>query len=187
MNIDDGEMAAGVTLRPLGAGDAQALARAYAVNREHLAPWEPVRPDSFFTPDGQRERIEGLLEQRAEGSAVPWVFEEADGRIVGTITLTGISRGPFCSAYLGYWVAADREGRGLASAAVARVCGLARDTVGLHRIEASTLVENTGSQRVLAKCGFELIGTAPEYLHINGRWRDSRLFQRILHDGDPAL
>ncbi|MGA4934796.1 GNAT family N-acetyltransferase [Streptomyces incarnatus] len=107
--------------------------------------------------------------------------------MVGTITLTGISRGPFCSAYLGYWVAGDREGRGLASAAVARVCGLVRDAVGLHRIEASTLVENAGSQRVLEKCGFELIGTAPKYLHINGRWRDSRLFQRILHGEDPAL
>ncbi|OIK26523.1 GNAT family N-acetyltransferase [Streptomyces malaysiense] len=185
MNIDDGETAAGVTLRALGAGDAEALARAYTVDREHLAPWEPVRPDAFFTPEGQRERIEGLLRQRGEGSVVPWVFEETDGRIVGTITLTGISRGPFCSAYLGYWVAADRQGRGLASAAVTRVCGLARDTVGLHRIEASTLVENTRSQRVLMKCGFEPIGTAPKYLHINGDWRDCRLFQRVLHDGAP--
>ncbi|MFR9790313.1 GNAT family N-acetyltransferase [Streptomyces sp. MB22_4] len=187
MSIENGELAAGVTLRPLAAGDAEALAAAYRVNRAHLAPWEPVRPDAFFTPEGQRERIEGLLRQRAEGSAVPWVFEETDGRIVGTTTLTGISRGPFCSAYLGYWVAADRQGRGLASAAVTRVCRLARDTVGLHRIEASTLVENTGSQRVLEKCGFELIGTAPDYLHINGRWRDSRLFQRVLHDRDPVL
>ncbi|QHC30297.1 MULTISPECIES: GNAT family N-acetyltransferase [unclassified Streptomyces] len=187
MSVDSGEMVAGVVLRPLGGGDAEALAAAYVRNREHLAPWEPVRPGSFFTPGGQRERIEGLLRQRDEGSVVPWVFEEADGRIVGTITLTGISRGPFCSAYLGYWVAGDREGRGLASAAVARVCGLARDAVGLHRIEASTLVENAGSQRVLEKCGFELIGTAPKYLHINGRWRDSRLFQRILHGEDPAL
>lgn len=187
MKIDSGEMAAGVTLRPLGVGDAERLAEAYEVNREHLAPWEPVRPDSFFTPDGQRERIQGLLRQRDEGAVVPWVFEEAGGRIVGAITLTGITRGPFCSAHLGYWVAANRQGRGLASAAVSRVCGLARDVVGLHRIEASTRVENTGSQRVLEKCGFELIGMAPKYLHINGRWRDSRLFQRILHDEDPAL
>ncbi|MEU6462353.1 GNAT family protein [Streptomyces sp. NPDC046976] len=186
MHIDSGEMAAGVALRPLGAGDAEALAEAYEVNRGHLGPWGPVRPDSFFTPEGQRERIEGLLRQRDEGAAVPWVFEEADGRIVGAITLTGIARGPFCSAHLGYWVAADRQGRGLASAAVARVCGLARDAVGLHRIEASTRVENAGSQRVLEKCGFELIGTAPKYLHVNGRWRDSQLFQRILHDEDPA-
>ncbi|MEW2620204.1 GNAT family protein [Streptomyces sp. NPDC048106] len=189
MSIDNGETAAlagGVTFRPLAADDAEALAAAYTVNREHLAPWEPVRPEAFFTPERQRERIEGLLRQRAEGFVVPWVLAEADGRIVGAVTLTGISRGPFCSAYIGYWVAVDRQGLGLAGAAVSRVCGLARDRLGLHRIEASTLVENTGSQRVLAKCGFEPIGMAPDYLHINGRWRDCRLFQRILHDGDPA-
>lgn len=187
MSIENGEMAAGVTLRPLALGDAEALAAAYTVNRAHLAPWEPVRPDAFFTPEGQRERIEGLLRQRAEGSAVPWAFEETDGRIVGTITLTGITRGPFCSSSLGYWVAADQQHRGLATAAVERVCRIARETVGLHRIEASTLLGNTGSQRVLAKCGFEPIGMAPKYLHIDGEWRDCRLFQRILHDRDPAL
>ena len=174
-------------MRLLAAEDAQALAAAYAANRAHLAPWEPVRPEAFFTPEGQRQRIQELLRRHAEDSLVPWVFEEADGRIVGAITLTGISRGPFCSAHLGYWVDAGRQGRGLAGAAVARVCRFARDTAGLHRIEASTLLENTGSQRVLAKSGFDRIGTAPRYLHINGRWRDCHLYQRVLHDSDPVL
>ncbi|MGW4564649.1 GNAT family N-acetyltransferase [Streptomyces sp. NPDC004561] len=187
MRIDEGEIAAGVTLRLVAGADAGALSAAYTENRAHLRPWEPVRPDFFFTPEGQAERVEGLLRLFAEGAAVPFVLQEADGRIVGAVTLTGISRGPFCSAYLGYWVAADQQGRGLASAAVRRVCRIARDVVGLHRIEASTLVGNAGSQRVLAKCGFEQIGTAPNYLHIDGKWRDCRLFQRILHDHDPAL
>ncbi|WP_159025348.1 hypothetical protein [Streptomyces pluripotens] len=37
-------------------------------------------PDAFFTPEEQRERIEGLLRQRDEVSVVPWVFEEENGR-----------------------------------------------------------------------------------------------------------
>ena len=45
-------------------------------------------------------------------------------------------------------------------------------------------MENTASQRVLAKCGFEQFGFAPKYLHINGAWRDHRMFQRILFDED---
>lgn len=156
-------------------------------NRGHLQPWEPVRPESFFTVAGQSERVHGLLRQFAEGGALPLVLAAADGRITGTITLTGITRGPFCSAHLGYGVAADQQNRGLASAAVRRMCRIARDTAALHRIEASTLLDNAGSQRVPAKCGFESIGTAPDHLHINGAWRDCRLFQRILHDRDPAL
>ncbi|GGW52545.1 hypothetical protein GCM10010503_32000 [Streptomyces lucensis JCM 4490] len=187
MPIDTEEIAAGVTLRPLAREDVDALCAAYVANRGHLEPWEPVRPESFFTAAGQSERVHGLLRQYAEGAAVPMVLAAADGRIVGTSTLTGITRGPFCSSHLGYWIAADQQNRGLASAAVARMCRIARDHVGLHRIEASTLLGNTGSQRVLAKCGFEPIGMAPHYLHINGAWRDCRLFQRILHDRDPAL
>ncbi|MFF7970431.1 GNAT family N-acetyltransferase [Streptomyces sp. NPDC007905] len=185
-SMESKEIAGGVILRPLAAADAFALASAYTDNRAHLEPWEPVRPESFFTTEGQAERIDGLLRQRADGAVVPWVFEAADGRIVGAITLSGISRGPFCSSYLGYWVAADQQNKGLASSAVGQVCRIARDTMGLHRIEASTLTENTGSQRVLQKCAFEPIGLASNYLHINGRWRDCRLFQRVLHDHAPV-
>lgn len=179
------EIAGGVILRALAPGDAFALASAYTENRTHLEPWEPVRPDSFFTVEGQAERIDGLLRQADEGAVMPWVFEAPDGRIVGAVTLSGISRGPFCSSYIGYWVAADQQNKGLASAAVRQVCRIARDRAGLHRIEASTLTENTGSQRVLQKCDFEPIGLAPHYLHINGTWRDYRLFQRVLHDHAP--
>ncbi|MEU2333031.1 GNAT family protein [Streptomyces sp. NPDC006654] len=177
-----------VILRPIALGDAKALCSAYAVNRSHLAPWEPVRPDSFFTVDGQTERIDGLLKQAADGVMLPLLMESVrTGGIVGAITLSGIALGPFCSSYVGYWVAGDQQGRGLATAALERVCEIAEEVVGLHRIEASTLIDNTTSQRVLKKCGFETIGDAPQYLHINGEWRDSRLFQRILHHHDPAL
>lgn len=175
----------GVSLRTAAPGDVEALCAAYAANREHLAPWEPHRPDEFFTVDGQARRLAERLREYEAGRQVPWLLVADDGRVVGTITLTGITRGPFCSASLGYWTAGDRQGGGLATAAVTAVCRAAADELGLHRIEASTLLENARSQRVLEKCGFTPIGLAPRYLHIAGAWRDHRLFQRILHDAPP--
>ncbi|MEV6654103.1 GNAT family protein [Streptomyces sp. NPDC051219] len=94
--------------------------------------------------------------------------------------------GPFRSAGLGSWIDADCTGRGLATAAVEYVCRATREELGLHRVGAGTLLENAASQRVLVKAGFEPFGTARDYLHINGAWRDHRLFQRILHDGPPV-
>ncbi|MFF4714184.1 GNAT family N-acetyltransferase [Streptomyces eurythermus] len=185
MIIPDEVLTGGTRLRLVSPDDAEALHSAYVANRDHLAPWEPRRPDSFFTVEGQAERIREQLRQFAEHRAVPWVFEN-QGTIIGTITLSGMAFGPFCSAYLGYWVAADQQNRGLAGAGVASVCRTARDIIGLHRIEATTLLDNAPSQRVLSKNGFEPIGMAPRYLHINGEWRDHRLFQRILHDGPPS-
>lgn len=79
----------------------------------------------------------------------------------------------------------DHIGRGLATAAVTQACAAADTELGLHRVEAGTLLDNVPSQRVLAKCGFEEFGVAPSYLYINGAWRDHRLFQRILNDRFP--
>jgi ribosomal-protein-alanine N-acetyltransferase len=184
MDIRPEHLADDVTLRIAEPADAPALAAAFTENRDRMRPWEPYRPESFFTAEGQRERLEVQAREYAAGRIVPWHFV-AGGRIVGVLTLSGVVLGPFRSASLGYWIAGDQQGRGLATAGVERVCRSAREAVGLHRLEASTRLDNLASQRVLEKSGFEPIGMAPRYLHIDGEWRDHRLFQRILHDDDP--
>ena len=54
--------------------------------------------------------------------------------------------------------------------------------LGLHRLEAGTMVDNVPSQRVLLSCGYEQYGLAPKLLFLNGAWRDHVLFQKLLHD-----
>lgn len=183
MNDDIHRIDAEIRLRPLALGDAAALAGALTRSRAYMRPWEPVRPAAFYTEEGQRERLAGVLADRDAGRAMPWVLCDARDRAVGAFTLNGVVLGAFRSAALGYWIDVDFAGRGLATAAVRLICELARDEMGLHRIEAGTLPYNVASQRVLAKCGFEQIGLAPGYLHIDGEWREHRLFQRLLHDG----
>lgn len=173
-------------MRPPTEGDADALLAAYLHNREHMRPTDPHRDEHFFTVEGQRDRLRTQLAERDAGRLVPWVLVDGP-RVVGWAMLSGIVHGPFCSAVLGYWTDIDYGGKGLASAAVEAACRYAAEALGLHRVEAGTLVDNVRSQRVLAKCGFEYYGVAPRYLHINGEWRDHRLFQRILHDRSPHL
>ncbi|MEU2670747.1 GNAT family protein [Streptomyces sp. NPDC007164] len=186
MNLDIHRLDAEVRLRPVIPDDAASLAVALTRSRAYMQPWEPVRPDSFYTEQGQRERLAALLTDREAGRAMSWVLADEEDRAIGAFNLNGIVLGPFRSGTLGYWVDVEHAGRGLATAAVARICELARDELHLHRVEAGTVVDNFASQRVLAKCGFEQFGTAPRYLHINGEWRDHCLFQRILHDGPPT-
>ncbi|MEE4489328.1 GNAT family protein [Streptomyces sp. NPDC050529] len=183
MSNDTHRVDAGVRLRPVTLADASSLADSLTRSRAYMQPWEPLRPDAFYTEEGQRERLAGALADRDAGRAMPWVLCDAQDRAVGAFNLNGMVLGPFRSATLGYWVDVDFAGRGLATAAVRLICELARDELRLHRVEAGTVLDNAASQRVLAKCGFEEFGLAPRYLHINGEWRDHRLFQRILHDG----
>jgi ribosomal-protein-alanine N-acetyltransferase len=48
--------------------------------------------------------------------------------------------------------------------------------VGLHRIEVAIRPENHSSLRVVEKLGIGEVGFAPRFLHIDGDWRDHRLF-----------
>jgi ribosomal-protein-alanine N-acetyltransferase len=66
------------------------------------------------------------------------------------------------------------------TAAVGAAVKIAKHDLGLHRLEAATLVRNSASQRVLEKNGFVSYGMAPAYLRIAGQWQDHRMFQRLL-------
>jgi ribosomal-protein-alanine N-acetyltransferase len=157
-------------IRPLVEADAEALYALRIENRAFMAPYEPPRDEAYFTLDGQRE-----VARNPTGLTFAILD---DGALAGTITLSNPVFGPFRSATVGYWVALERNGRGLASRALAATVEHAFGEVGLHRVEAATLTDNAASQRVLEKTGFERIGVARRYLHIGDAWRDHILFQR---------
>lgn len=170
-----------VSMRILRPSDAQELAAAYVRNREHLSPWEPVRPEEYYTETWQAADIANRLVAEESGEGYPLGLFDGD-TLVGRFNVAGIVRGPFQSAGLGYWVDGAYTGHGLASAAVQLIVQTAREKLGLHRLEASTLLHNAGSQRVLMKAGFRQIGMAPRYLQIAGKWQDHNLYQVVLHD-----
>jgi ribosomal-protein-alanine N-acetyltransferase len=166
-----------VTIRPAVVADADAVAALLTAQRGHLAPWDPRRGAAFFTPAGQHARLTRVELDRASGSAFRFLILE-HGEIAGEISVTSIVRRSFQSGNLGYWVAGERCGRGVATAAVASVCAFAFGELDLHRLEAGTLPHNIGSQIVLDRNGFMPFGHAPRYLRIAGAWCDHVLFQR---------
>ena len=171
----------GYSFRALGPEDAAPLASAYRRNREHLAPWDPERPEAFYTEAGQAAHIEERLRLEDQGLFQNHVIVGPDGDLVGRANLQNIIRGTMQGGTLGYWVDKDHLRRGLARAAVAFLEEQALE-LGLHRIEAGTMVENVPSQRVLESLGYERYGLAPKLLFLNGAWRDHVLFQKVLHD-----
>ena len=170
-----------VDIRVVAEGDPEALARLLIRNRDFLAPWDPVRSDAYFTVEGQRTLLDQALRRYQQGLDWPGMIM-VDDVPVGRVNLNNVVLGAFCSADLGYWVDQARNGRGVATAAVAAVLRVAFDDLGLHRVQAGTLLHNHGSQRVLERNGFTPIGMAPGYIQIAGRWQDHLLFQRLADD-----
>lgn len=164
--------------RLIAVEDAPALAEVLQLNREFLAQWDPIRPEDYFTTEGQRRAIEEALELYQRNVGMPHVVLDG-GRIVGRVTLSNIVRGPFQSCNLGYWIGRSDNGRGLATAAVQDVVRVAFVDLGLHRVEAGTLLHNAASQRVLERNGFIRFGIAPRYLKIAGIWQDHAMYQTL--------
>ncbi|MEQ7736386.1 GNAT family N-acetyltransferase, partial [Escherichia coli] len=142
------ELPAGVLLRTVQTSDAGPLTAAFLRNREHLEPWEPPRPDKFYTVPGQQDVIVRQRHEIAAGTALPMVLVR-DGDVIGLLTLSSIVRGAFQNAHLGYWIDHTLQGAGIMTAAVAAAMRIATDILELHRVEAATLVHNAASQRVL--------------------------------------
>lgn len=168
-------------LRLAALDDAETLATLLRENWDFLSPFEPERAPEYFTAQGQRDVLSGLLDEHAAGRVVPYVIEH-DGVVVGRITVSGIVRGPLLSGDVGYFVAQAVNGRGVATTAVAELLTTAFAEepagLGLHRVQAGTLLSNSASQAVLQRNGFERIGVARRYLRINGSWQDHVLYQR---------
>jgi len=144
--------------RLLTVDDAPVLRELLRRNRAFLAPWKPLRPDDFYTVKGQQESVAQALVQHEAGNSLPLVIVDHRADVAGTITLQSIIRGAFQSCSVGYWLAEDAQGRGLATQALREAVHLAFHDLQLHRVQAETLVHNLRSQRVLDRLDFARYG-----------------------------
>jgi len=163
-----------VTVRPLRRRDARAWAAVRARNGTWLERWEATSPVGAPAASFGAYVAAARAQARA-GTHLPFVVE-LDGRFVGQVTVAGIVRGSACTASVGYWVDEAVAGRGVVPTAVALVVDHCFAAVGLHRIEVAVRPENAPSLRVVAKLGLREEGLRERFLHIDGAWRDHRVF-----------
>ena len=167
------------SIRLVEEGDAEALAAHLTRDADAFERWEPFRPAEFFTVPGQQQRIGRLLAQHREGQLWPAVIL-AGPDVIGQVTVQNIEYGPVRGASLGYWVATTHQGQGHATRAVALALELMTRQLRLHRAQASTQLDNVGSQHVLQNNGFAAFGIAHSHILLGGLWRDVILWERLL-------
>ena len=164
-----------VDLLPARADLASRVVEFYERNAQHLAPWGPPVPDDFHTEAFQRNRLLKAEDEATRGIGARWWLCLSDSplRLIGSISLSPIERGPFQNAVLGYSLDGRLQGQGLMHEALLAVIDHAfSSALGLHRIQAAVRPENLRSLRLLERLGFEREGLAPAYLFIDGAWRD---------------
>ena len=172
-----------VRLRPPGPADVPDLLALFG-DANALRYWShgPL-------PDLAAARVyyDGMVSGLAERRLFQWAVTAGDDRLVGTVTLVGWDRANR-RAEVGFIVLPSRQGRGLATDAVAAVLAWAFGPMGLHRVEADVEPPNAASLRVLDRLGFRREGLFRERWWTRGRWTDSVMLGLLADDfgGDRA-
>ncbi len=110
-----------MVVRSLKKSDADEWQAVRARNHDWLRPWDAtVPPGAHPRPSSYKMVVRSLLHQAKQGLCLPFVVE-VEGRFVGQVTVSNVSRGSAQWASIGYWLSADVAGRGVAPRAVAMV------------------------------------------------------------------
>jgi ribosomal-protein-alanine N-acetyltransferase len=165
-----------VGLRPLTVSDNRAWNEVRARNADWLRRWEAtVPPGDASAPRTFRALARDLRRQAKAHRALPFALT-VDDEFAGQVTVTNIVGGSARWAQLGYWLDRRHAGQNIMPTAVALVVDYCIFDLEMHRIEVAIRPENTASLRVVEKLAFTEVGYAKGYLHIDGDWRDHRLF-----------
>ena len=153
--------------------DAAALRHFHLSNRAHLMPWEPLRPPEFHSLQAWSERLLARETEQEAGLAAYFIgLDPDDGQIIACCSLTNIIRGAFQACYMGYCVAAVKQGKGLMKSLCVHAIEYAFNQLDLNRVMANYMPSNVRSAVLLRQLGFIEEGRAAKYLNINGRFED---------------
>lgn len=154
-----------VGIRHFTAADREEFTAAARESAELHRPWLfPPATDAAY--DGYLLKLQEPLR---EGFLI---CELTSGRIAGYLTINNIVHGAFQCGAIGYGAFAHAAGRGLMSAGLRLVLRHAFGALGLHRLEVNIQPANELSLALVKRAGFRLEGFSPDFLFIDGAWRD---------------
>ncbi len=170
LSLDLGD---GLTLAPLEPWLAGEFSAFVAAERSHLAPWLP-----WGSSIEDAESARAFLQRYADGAAADGrrIYAlRVEGRMVGG-TLFRIFEPDAGVCEVGVWLAADAQGHGYVTRAVAAMLDWALLERGLHRAEWHCVPENLASRRVAERLGLTMEGTLRESWENAGRMWDTEVW-----------
>ena len=173
-----------ISLRPLRFRDHGRWNAVRAENRAWLSPWEATFPLIYPEDEGDEraialpsyfEMVRNLNSEARNGRSFSFAIWKGSN-LIGQISLGGVIYGALRGGHIGYWIDRNYANKGYTSAAVLLLTDFAFNTLKLHRIEINLRPENAASRRVAEKAGYIFESIRPNYLHIDGNWRDHICF-----------
>ncbi|MEO8690869.1 MAG: GNAT family N-acetyltransferase [Solirubrobacteraceae bacterium] len=138
-----------ITLRAKARSDVDALTA--ACQDPEIPRWTRV-PVPYRRADAIGWIAASELELAA-GLGIDWLAVDAEDRLLASVALMGIAR-ERATAEIGYWVAREARGRGVATRAVRLVSEWAASELGLTTLELVIHEDNAPSHAVARAAGY---------------------------------
>lgn len=150
-------------------------------NRSCFEPYEAFPPINYYTTEYQNALLNAELKLALQTKTIRYyVFlKETPNTIIGTVCLHNIQFGSHSDCEIGYRFDIDYQHKGYAIEAVAMTISVAFAALGLHRVYAKVMPNNTASIKLLKNLYFEEEGLEKECLCIQGKWQDHLRFALI--------
>jgi ribosomal-protein-serine acetyltransferase len=171
--MDSLTLDAETSIRPLEAGDTDAVFDLINRSRSHLDRW--LRWSSALrTREDVAAFIQHFIERREAGKGFHCGIWHRD-QLAGGIVCWHIERRHRFSE-IGYWLGAEFLGHGLATRASARMITHLFKHENMHRIEMQCAVDNDRSRAVPERLGFKLEGIRRSAYWIVDRFCDHAVY-----------
>lgn len=108
----------------------------------------------------------------------------ADGKVIGSIGIFRQRNIHRQTAELGYYIAEEYWGKGIAAEAVKQICRYVFEKSDIIRIYAEPFAYNAASCRVLEKAGFQYEGTLRSNAVKNGKIIDMRMYSLLREENE---
>jgi ribosomal-protein-serine acetyltransferase len=165
-------------LRQLAPAHVAELFALTDANRAYLREWLPWL-DSVRVASDTAGFIDKTLRAFADNKALVtgmwW-----RGKLVGTIGLSHIDAENRI-ANVGYWLAADCQGKGIVTRACRAFVQHAFDTLDFNRIELCTAIGNHRSEAIPKRLGFHLEGVRRQGEWLYDRFVDLHVYAMLRH------
>lgn len=165
------------TPRRLTTADYPEVRRVMVANHDRLLPsGQSLGAGDFPSEADFAEEIESLDLLWAMDQRYEWGWFQGDELIART-GVWGVVRGSLQSAFGAGWVAESVANSGAGKETWVGTMQFAFDTLQLHRVEQPTLTDNLPMLRLQSEVlGLSDEGVIPNYMMVNGEWRDHRKF-----------
>jgi ribosomal-protein-serine acetyltransferase len=163
------DLPGGCRLRLLDESDAPALFALIDANRQHLSAWMPWVPHHTSVQQ-TLAFIRATQRQVADNNGMQAAIVD-DGQIIGIIGYHAVDWAQRRTT-IGYWLAADHQGRGTMTEAVGALVDQALVAWKLRRVEIRAAVDNDRSRAIPERLGFRQEGLLRQAERLGDRYVD---------------